>query len=229
VAESKVKWGTLAPVFQGTSQVCYGLAVAIDGDDTPIPHQATQRSTRKQLPFGKGKKWLTSGPASVALGDWQLSGILSIYSGIPSFDTANGGTLNSPGSTQTADQIAPVSYPHRINTGNPWFSTSSFAQPVGVAFGSVGRNNRFRPGLFALNVSLFKHFRVTERIDAELRGEAFQLTNTPQFNNPTTSGTNQASLTAATFGYVTSTVGSGSGVNGGGGGRAFQLGVKITF
>jgi hypothetical protein len=36
-------------------------------------------------------------------------------------------------------------------------------------------------------------------------------------------------LTSATFGYVTSTVGSGSGVNGTGGGRAFQLGVKLFF
>jgi hypothetical protein len=176
-----------------------------------------------QLPFGKGKKWLTSGPANAVVGGWQVSGIVSIYTGTPFFVTANGGSLNSPGSTQTANQIAPVTYAHGINVGNPWFSTSSFAQPVGVVFGSVGRNNMFGPGLFALNASLFKHIKITERIDMELRGEAFQLTNTPQFNNP------QNSLTSSTFGYVTGTQGSGSGVNGVGGGRAVQLGVKMTF
>jgi hypothetical protein len=176
-----------------------------------------------ELPFGAGKKWLTTGPASAVLGGWQLSGILSIYTGTPFYVTANGGSLNSPGSTQTANQIAPVTYPHGIDVGNPWFSTSSFAQPTGVAFGSVGRNSLFGPGLFSLNASLFRHIKINERIDAELRGEAFQLTNTPQFSNP------QGSLTSSTFGYVTGTLGSGSGVNGVGGGRAFQLGVKLTF
>ena len=33
----------------------------------------------------------------------------------------------------------------------------------------------------------------------------------------------------ASFGYVTGTQGTGSGVNGTGGGRAFQLGVKASF
>jgi hypothetical protein len=36
-------------------------------------------------------------------------------------------------------------------------------------------------------------------------------------------------LTSSTFGYVTGTTGSGSGVNGVGGDRAVQLGVKLTF
>jgi hypothetical protein len=150
-------------------------------------------------------------------------GIVSIYTGVPFYVTANGGSLNSPGSTQTAKQIAPVTYAHGINVGNPWFSTSRFAQPVGVVFDSVGKNGMFGPGLFVLNCSLFTHISIAERIDAELRGEAFQLTNTPQFSNP------QGSLTSSTFGYVTGTTGSGSGVNGVGGDRAVQLGVKLTF
>jgi hypothetical protein len=72
-------------------------------------------------------------------------------------------------------------------------------------------------------LSLFKHFKVTERFNVEIRGEAFQITNSPQFNNPS------SSLTSSTFGYVNSTLGSGSGVNGTGGGRAIQLGAKVTF
>ncbi len=177
-----------------------------------------------QLPFGQGKKWLTgSGPVQYVLGGWQVSAIWTLISGSPFTITANGGSLNSPGSTQTANQIAPVSYPHGINVGNPWFSTSSFAQPVGVVFGTSGRNSVYGPGLFGLNASLFKHFKIKERLDLELRGEAFQITNTPQFANPS------GSITSATFGYVTSTVGSGSGVNGTGGGRALQLGAKLSF
>ncbi len=30
-----------------------------------------------QLPFGVGKKWLTHGPATWVLGNWQLSGVLT--------------------------------------------------------------------------------------------------------------------------------------------------------
>jgi hypothetical protein len=176
-----------------------------------------------QLPFGPGKQMLNHGIASQVLGGWQISGILTMLSGTPFTVTANGGSLNSPGSTQTANQIAPVTFPHGINIGNPWFSTSSFAQPVGVVFGTAGRNDVFGPGLFGLNLSLAKHFKITERLNLDLRGEAFQITNTPQFANPT------ASLTSANNGFITGTVGSGSGVNGTGGGRAIQLGVKLNF
>jgi hypothetical protein len=57
----------------------------------------------------------------------------------------------------------------------------------------------------------------------EFRAESFNLTNTPQFQNP------RGSVTSSTFGYVTSTQSSGTGVNGTGGGRALQLGLRLTF
>ena len=47
----------------------------------------------------------------------------------------------------------------------------------------------------------------------EIRGESFSVTNTPQFNNPTTDVSN------ANYGYIT----------GAGGGRGLQLGAKISF
>jgi hypothetical protein len=79
------------------------------------------------------------------------------------------------------------------------------------------------PGLFSLNLSLFKNIQVHERYTLQLRLESFNMTNTPEFNNP------QTSLTSSTFGYVTGTLGSGTGVNGTGGGRAIQLGCKFSF
>ncbi len=137
--------------------------------------------------------------------------------------TASGSSLNTPGETQTPDQVAAVQILHGINTGNPWFSQASFVQPTGVRFGTTGRNLLSGPGLFALNLAFSKHFKMTERFDLELRAETFNFTNTPEFSNP------QGSLTSSTYGYVTGTVGSGTGVNGTGGGRAMQLGVRVTF
>jgi hypothetical protein len=176
-----------------------------------------------QLPFGKGQKWLAHGPAAVALGNWQLGGVLSLLTGTPFYFGASGSSLNTPGETQTADQVAPIQILHGINTGNQWFSTSSLAQPTGVRFGSTGRNVLSGPGLFGLNLSLAKNFRFTERYNLEMRAETFNFTNTPQFSNP------QGSMTNSSFGYVTGTLGSGTGVNGTGGGRAVQLGVKLSF
>jgi len=176
-----------------------------------------------QLPAGVGKKWLTHGPAAWVLGNWQVAGVLSLMTGTPFSITASGSSLNTPGEQQTATQVAPVQLEHGINTGNLWFNTSSFIQPTGVTFGTTGRNIISGPGLFALNFSLFKSFKIRERASVELRCETFNVTNTPQFANPS------ASTTSSTFGYVTSTLGSGTGVNGTGGGRAVQLGAKVSF
>jgi outer membrane receptor protein involved in Fe transport len=176
-----------------------------------------------QLPTGNGKRYLTSGPASWVFGNWQVSGILTLMTGTPLTFGASDSSLNTPGESQTANQVAPVQIEHGINVGNPWFSQSSFAQPTGVAFGTTGRNILSGPGLFALNLSLFRDFKIHERFNLELRCESFNLTNTPEFSNPNTS------LTSSTFGYVTSTIGSGTGVNGTGGGRVVQFGLKIMF
>jgi len=180
-----------------------------------------------QLPWGKGQRWMSSGIASRVLGNWQLAGIVSVYSGIPFNLTVggsnnDGGSLKAPANTQTPDQIAPVQILNGINT-NPWFSTSSFTQPTGPVFGNVGRNVLSGPGLFDLNLSLFKDFKITERWQFELRCDSFNLTNTPEFNNPGTD------ITSSTFGRVTSTLSSGTGVNGTGGGRALQLAAKLSF
>ena len=173
------------------------------------------------LPFGAGKKFLSSGFLSNVLGGWRVNGILTLMTGIP-FNVTGGSALNTPGSTQTADQVAPVTYPHGINIGNPWFSPTSFVpetQP-GV-FGNSGRNALTGPGFFDLDASLFKVFRYKERYSLEVRGEFFGVTNTPQFSNPNSNASNYSSdPTKNTFGVITGV---------GGGGRTGQLGMKLIF
>jgi len=178
-----------------------------------------------QIPFGVGQKFLNHGPAAVILGNWQISGVLSMMTGTPIGTVgASGSSLNTPGETQTANQVGPLQILHGINVGNPWFSTSSFTQPTGAGiFGSTGRNIFSGPGLATLNLSLFKNFKISERFNMEFRAETFNFTNTPQFANPNTS------ITSSSYGYVTGTLGSGTGVSGTGGGRALQLGLKVTF
>ena len=174
------------------------------------------------LPFGQGKHWAQSGVAAAVAGGWRISTGWALMTGTPVNISYSGSNLLAPGNGQSPDQIAAVQITHTIND-SPWFSTASFQPPSGTNFGNVGRNSLSGPGLFGMNGALSKAIRINERWRAELRGEAFNFTNTPQFSNP------NGSLGNAKFGFVTSTVGSGSGVNGTGGQRAVQVAMKVTF
>ncbi len=167
------------------------------------------------LPFGPGKRWLSSGLAGNIFGNWRVNGILTLMTGTPMTLTPSTNNLNAPGNTQTVDQIAPVQILHGVGPGSPWFSASSFASPtVNGQVGNTGRNFLSGPGFFNLDASLFKIISFREHYQLELRGEAFSITNTPQFANPGTS------LGSSTFGYITTA---------NGGNRTLQLGAKFSF
>jgi len=175
------------------------------------------------LPFGTGKKWLHSGVLANVFGNWRVNGILTLMSGLPMTLTPTTNNLNAPGNTQTVDQVAPVQILHGVGPNSPWFSASSFATPTTTGvFGSTGRNFLNGPGFFNLDASLFKIITYRERYTLELRGEAFAVTNTPQFGNPGTT------LGSSNFGYITGVLGAGNGGNSSFG-RNFQLGAKFNF
>jgi Carboxypeptidase regulatory-like domain len=209
-----------------------------------------------QLPFGKGKKFatnLTRG-ADMFVGGWQIEGILTLMTGTPFTVTYSSTYLNlASGGTNTPVQVGPATKLHGINTtsngGSPWFDPTAFAAPPcqsatpsascttgapdqinGAAqqVGNVGRNSMIGPGFFNLNAALSKTTQFNEHLKMQLRLETVNATNTPQFANP-----NGGCCTAnnANFGFVTGTVGSGSGsINSGTGGpRSVQLAVKFTF
>ena len=173
------------------------------------------------LPFGRGKRWASSGPAAVIVGGWRISSFMTVMSGLPLYFTAGGASLAAPGNTQTPNLVSPVQILHGVGSGALWFSTSSFAAPtVKGAFGNVGRNYLSGPNFFNLDAALSKSTKLTERFALDLRLEAFGATNTPQFffasNGGTANGTTQ---TSGSWGHVTSASG----------GRTLQLGAKLNF
>lgn len=216
-----------------TTAYTFGKGLAFqDGDDGGLFFYVNQRRNyarnnfdRKHtfvqsyvydLPFGPGKKFLTSGMLGNIFGNWKVTGILTLMSGLPINITADGAALNAPGNTQTADQIAPVQILGGIGPNSPWFSPSSFRQPTAAGvFGNTGRNIFDGPGFVNLDASLIKVISFKERYSLELRGETFAITNTPQFSNPNNNVNN-----AVNFGYVTGTSG---------GNRSLQLGAKFNF
>jgi len=165
------------------------------------------------LPFGKGKQFLQSGAAAAILGGWSINGVYSAYSGTPFTIGANGGTLNAPGNTQTADQIGPINYIGLKGPGQQYFDPASFASPVGVRFGTTGRNRFRNPGVAGADLTMMRTFKFSERMDLAFRAEAYNFTNTPRFGGP---GSNRD---GANFGVITSA----------GGERQLRFGLRFGF
>jgi hypothetical protein len=73
-----------------------------------------------------------------------------------------------------------------------YFAPSTFAAPLitsaaNAHFGNTNRNEFRGPGYFNLNLSVVRDFKIKEWFALEVRGDAFSLTNTPHFANPTAS------------------------------------------
>jgi hypothetical protein len=177
-----------------------------------------------RMPIGHGQRFLNHGVAGAVIGGWQVSSILTLRSGGPITFTDNSSIINAPSNTETPNQIAPIQILHGINTGNPWFSTSSFGTPVTGTFGTLGRAAISGPGEFRLDMHLSRIIDIKERYHIQIRADAINFTNTPYFSNPAVSHS-----TTSSFSYITGTVGSGVGVNGFSAARSIQLGLKLWF
>ena len=194
----------------------YGRNRALASHD--IPHNF-QLGALYELPFGKEKKWATSGLSSTIFGGWQLNGVFAAYSGRPFTLTASGSSLNMPGNQQTPDQIKEnVEILGNVGSDGTYFDTTAFARVTAVRFGNVGRNTMRGPGVANLDLGLFRSFKVRES-DLQFRLEAFNATNTPHFSNP------NGNVNSANFGRVLST----QTADAMGRSRQFRVGVRMTF
>jgi hypothetical protein len=137
------------------------------------------------LPFGKGHTMLTHGAGALIAGGWQISGILTRFSGLP-FTVGTSSSVNAGGQGASATQINPVV---QILGGHdatdPYFDGSAFINPPTGVLGTTGRDLLIGPGYFQLNASIRRTFAFkSEKIKFELVGEAYNLTNTVVFSNP---------------------------------------------
>ena len=187
-----------------------------------IPHMF-QLAYIYELPFGGGKKWVTSGAGKTVLGGWQINGLFGAYGGRQYQLTASGASLNMPGNQQTPDQVKPdVAKLGKVGDAGTWFDTSAFARVTEVRFGNVGRNTMSGPGVVNMDLSLFRTFKLTEKLGMQFRAEAFNLSNTPHFGNPI------GSINSSNFGRILSTQ-SGTGRDAIGGSRQFRFGLRLSF
>lgn len=143
------------------------------------------------LPFGRGRKWLSSAPLLVdaALGGWQLSLVGYNQSGgylTPTITVPDPtGTRFTSASTRPQVTIRPdqLRDPHLEDPAiTRWFDTTAYAAPPIGRFGTAGRGSIKGPGLNLWHFGLHKRFRLTDRPS----GPTFriEMTTTNVFNEP---------------------------------------------
>jgi hypothetical protein len=97
-----------------------------------------------------------------------------------------------------------------------YFNPAAFTDALD-SWGNSGRNILRGPSQRQLDLSLGKRFRVAESMFADLRWEAYNVTNTPTFSNP---GSTFAANGFGTAGQINSTIG---------GPRTMQGSLRLTF
>jgi hypothetical protein len=154
------------------------------------------------------------------IGGWQVSGIVTIESGLPINLTADSGVSSflGSGANSRPDLTGKISYARAVLPGNQkiqYFDPSAFTAPGKGTWGNLGHNALRGPGRDNWDMSLFKNFSLSETRGSrfELRLETFNTWNHTQFQNVS------LSLNDSRFGQFTSAYA----------GRILQLGGKIYF
>ena len=122
-------------------------------------------------------------------GGWQVNGIVFLRSGLP-FTVVQAQNVRSTGTRNRPDRICDGKLDNP--TVEKWFDTSCFVAPTDTTgtYGNAGRNILEGPGQFNIDASLIKNTQIG-RINTEIRIEAFNLLNHPQFANPVNNIGNQ--------------------------------------
>ena len=180
------------------------------------------------LPFGKGRHYLSNHNRWVdgAVSGWTLGTLLYYSTGTPMsvYDTNYYPGLYSaiyPNVASGADLsrhfVGKKFDPSNFNDpGNMYTNPAGFAAP---AFGAFGNSGPYVADLHGFgtaqeNISVYKDFRIRERMKLQIRAEFYNLFNRHYFNNPNTT------IGGAYFGDVTSV---------GGSPRNGQLGARFEW
>ena len=104
-----------------------------------------------------------------------------------------------------------------------WYNPAAFVPAAAGTFGNEQPMSLRGPGYANLNLAISKYFSLYERVRLELRGEAFNALNHPNYSTPTNStviAPQLSTLNSANAGFITSTANDS---------RLLQIAVRITF
>jgi hypothetical protein len=161
------------------------------------------------------------GPARLITRGWQVSPIVSLFTGNPIQITdgkdisLSGQNLDRP-NVIAPDQVygSPKTVAAYLNPAAFQCAGSNAACTVfSGQFGNLGRNAVYGPGQINFDVAVSRRFQLRERWKLEFRSDFFNIMNHGNWNNPT------SSVTSGTFGQIVSF----------GSPRLIQMAMKLYF
>jgi hypothetical protein len=154
--------------------------------------------------------------AGYGVNGWTINGIVALATGSPVNVTqsTDGQNVDNPWQRPNLVQGQNAYLPSK-SAINGWYNKNAFAVST-ATFGTTPRNSLIGTGVKTVNVSVMKNFVMpyAESHNLQVRFEAFNALNTPQFSNP------GASFGASSFGLISSTK-----INN----RELQLAAKYVF
>ena len=136
------------------------------------------------------------------MGGWQLDGTFQAQSGNPFSPTVGFDNANLGGSSSASAERPNLVLGQPLILGGPhqYFNPLAFSLPAAGTMGNLGRNALLGPGLVILNLGLDRTFFVREKQSFQIRAEAFNIANHPNFQIP--SGTSLFDSTGGRLGGV---------------------------
>ena len=217
------------------------LAANYGNSDQDQRHVFTASALYK-LPFGHGQRFASKTPWIVdeLIGGWQINPLFTFATGTPIDFTTGGGTPDNRPDLVSFNTVGRHPAGGKTAGNDLVYFTGSFALPptnasgVYTRPGTLSRNKFHGPGYNDMDLSAFKGFHISDRVNAEFRAQAFNVFNHPQFNNPDTnirdgvqvspgvySTGNLANGNTGTFGTINSTRYGSQ--------RQIELGARVNF
>jgi len=179
------------------------------------------------LPFGPGKRFGAGAGRLVnnLIGGWEVSPNLELQTGFYWTPLSGYDYANTTTGVERPDRICNGNLPRGQRTVARWFDTSCFEDATLQAdynagiyrFGNASRSSVVGPGIFNLDLGLYKDFPLSERFKLQFRSEFFNALNTADFGSGF--GGPSMNVTAGNYGQITS-----AGI-----GRQIQFALKLTY
>ncbi|MEG9437607.1 TonB-dependent receptor [Edaphobacter sp. HDX4] len=152
------------------------------------------------IPLGQGHRYASTGVLSRVLGGWNVNGLVTLQSGMP-FAIIQATNFNAFAGfgTQRPTIQGPANLPAGKRTVAHFINTAAFSITPQFRLGNASRDPARGPAYRDLDLGLVKNTHISESVVLELRGEVFNVTNTPAFAEPA------ASVGTANFGSITAT------------------------
>lgn len=205
--------------------------------DQNIPTHRLSNALIYQLPFGKGRRWLSDASRGVelAVGGWEISVIAYHQTGM--FLTP---TVSIPDPTGTAfttsanRPLVGIRPDHLRNPNLPdptidrWFDVGAFSAPPIGRFGNAARGVIIGPGTNVFHVGFHKYFTFSE--NPRVPKFRIELTSTNFFNHPNWGNPTTNLSSTATVGTIRSVGGPNDSFTGDqAGSRSLRLGLRAEW